>query len=227
MKQMQLNRLSDTATCVALFFKNLFRDYAKPIKIILIVGIVIVFAILMLIPSTLHNPQIKLPEDIDEPSYVKPDTNFNRHDQSSLIDPDLTFQLTDKLRYYSENEALIVAKILYRECRGIPSITEQACVIWTMCNRVDAGYGVSILQVATEPGQYAWYEDTPVWQELYELAKDVLDRWSLEKLGFENVGRVLPEDYLWFRGDGKHNHFRNQYKGGAIWDYSLASPYET
>ena len=41
------------------------------------------------------------------------------------------------------------------------------------------------------------------------------------------VGRVLPADYLWFSGDGKRNHFRNAYRGGDRWDWSLPSPYES
>lgn len=39
--------------------------------------------------------------------------------------------------------------------------------------------------------------------------------------------RGVPSDYLWFSGDGKHNYFRNAYKGGETWDWSLPSPYET
>lgn len=136
----------------------------------------------------------------------------------------------DFIRYeyrHTEEEIEIVAKILYRECRGIKSKTEQACVVWTMCNRVDAGYADTIKAVATAEDQYAWYPDTPVWDELYELAEDVLVRWSKESAGYEDVGRVLPNDYLWFSGDGKHNNFRNQYKGGTRWDYSLETPYES
>lgn len=128
---------------------------------------------------------------------------------------------------YTEEEVEIVAKILYRECRGIPSDTEKACVVWTMCNRVDAGYADTIKAVATAELQYAWYPDTPVWDELYDLAKDVLNRWSRESAGFTGSGRVLPKDYLWFSGDGDHNHFRNKYRGGTRWDYSLESPYES
>ncbi len=47
------------------------------------------------------------------------------------------------------------------------------------------------------------------------------------KDGEADVGRVLPSDYLWFTGDGKRNHFRNAYRGGQIWDWSLPTPYES
>jgi len=55
-----------------------------------------------------------------------------------------------------------------------------------------------------------------------ELAIDVLTRWLN---GGE--GRVLPEEYVFFHGDGVHNHFRIEYKhNGQYWDWSLDSPYE-
>lgn len=37
----------------------------------------------------------------------------------------------------------------------------------------------------------------------------------------------LPVFEVTFSGDGKHNYFRNAYKGGETWDWSLPSPYET
>ena len=40
------------------------------------------------------------------------------------------------------------------------------------------------------------------------------------------IKRVLPPEYMWFHGDGRHNHFRDSYRGGNRWDWSLDSPYE-
>lgn len=43
----------------------------------------------------------------------------------------------------------------------------------------------------------------------------------------DDVGRVLPADYLFFEGDGQHNHFRKGYiKTGETWGWTLESPYE-
>lgn len=67
----------------------------------------------------------------------------------------------------------------------------------------------------------------PVDDEIEALCEDVLSRWYAEKDGEADVGRVLPSDYLWFTGDGKRNHFRNAYRGGQIWDWSLPTPYES
>lgn len=78
------------------------------------------------------------------------------------------------------------------------------------------------------PGAFAYIEDTPVTDELHDLAADVLARWNAEKNGESDVGRVLPTEYIYFSGDGKHNYFRNAYKENYdIWDYSLPSPYES
>lgn len=129
--------------------------------------------------------------------------------------------------YYTEQDAIDIAKVLYRECRGVPSKTEQACVAWTILNRADNNNS-SIRSVITAPNQYAFSDNTKLDSELLELAYDVLERWNGEKNGETNVGRVLPESYLWFEGHSGHNYFRNRYDGDfTVWSYSLESPYES
>jgi hypothetical protein len=129
--------------------------------------------------------------------------------------------------YYTDNDAVDIAKVLYRECRGVPSVTEQACVAWTILNRVDNN-NASIHDVVSSPHQFAFSENTPVDETLLNLAYDVLERWNSEKNGETNVGRVLPESYLWFEGHSGHNYFRNRYDGDfTVWSYSLESPYES
>ena len=119
----------------------------------------------------------------------------------------------------------VLAKTVYGEARGC-SVTEQAAVVWCILNRVDAGYG-TIIDVATAPNQFVGYvESNPVEPDILLLVQDVVVRWELEDTNSGEVGRVLPEDYLWFHGDGVENHFRNSYSGGDIWDWSLPSPYE-
>lgn len=133
-------------------------------------------------------------------------------------------------KQYTANDATMMARVMYLEARGIKSKTEIACVGWTILNRVDAKFKDSIAAVITAPNQFAYSASAPTTSDygysLVALATDVLDRWSREKAGQTNVGRVLPKDYFWYAGDGSHNYFRNQYKGGTRWDYSLPSPYE-
>lgn len=131
----------------------------------------------------------------------------------------------------TENEAVMLAKLIRGEARGIWSQTEQACVVWTVLNRVDAGMYSSVYAAITAPYQFAYnagastYDDYG--RDLTALARDVLYRWRLERSGQTDVGRVLPRGYCWYSGDGKHNYFRASYYGsGAIW-FGLASPYES
>lgn len=134
-------------------------------------------------------------------------------------------------KLYSESDIEIAAKIILKEAEsvkdncGVSGDCHRAAVIWCILNRVDAGYG-DFEEVATAPNQFAYYQNTRIVKEFYELAEDVLDRWSQEKAGIKDVGRILPQDYLWFRGNGKVNIFRNKYKGDyKIWDWSLPDPY--
>ena len=116
--------------------------------------------------------------------------------------------------------------MLWGEARGVSSDAEKAACVWCALNRVDHGYG-DIITVVTTPKQFVGYnEENPVDDDLITLCIDVLTRWYAEREGQVEVGRVLPADYLWFSGDSKRNHFRNAYKGGTVWDWSLPSPYE-
>lgn len=126
-----------------------------------------------------------------------------------------------------DQEAQYIAKVVWAEARGC-SKTEQAAVIWCILNRVDSDIRDmpdDIISVVTAPNQFAYRDSSPITDELYELSKDVISRWEREKNGETNVGRVLPKEYLWFHGDGTNNHFRDAFKGGNRWDWSLESPY--
>lgn len=125
-----------------------------------------------------------------------------------------------------ERDIILCARLLWGEARGVKSKAEQAAVIWCVLNRLDAGYADSIEKVITARGQFTGYrKSNPVTGELYELAKDVLMRYYLEKAGFTDVGRTLPRDYLWFTGYKGRNRFRNRYRSTNYWDWSLPDPY--
>lgn len=145
--------------------------------------------------------------------------------QNQIIPGKATYE-----KCYTEADAVMLAKVLFLEGRGTYSKTELSCIVWTVLNRVDAGYG-TIAEVVTAPNQFAYSVSAPTMgdygYDLVELATDVLDRWSMEKAGMTDVGRTLPSNYLYYGGDGKHNYFRTEYRGGVRWDYSLQSPYET
>lgn len=132
---------------------------------------------------------------------------------------------------FTIEEMEMLAKVVYREARGVYERSHQAAVIWCILNRVDAGYG-TIEEVITAPNQFEYYENTPMiddyGRDIIALVNDVGGRWSAEKAGAQNVGRVLPNDYLWFyaSSNGVDNVFRNAYSEPyTLWDWYLLSPY--
>lgn len=158
------------------------------------------------------------------------ETPMVTHTQVPTPTPESTPESTPTITwYYTDEDVITMAKVMYREARGVGSITQIACVGWVACNRVDDGtFGDTITEVLTAPGQFAWIPDTPVEEWLVEIAEDVLQKWSIEKSTGEHCGRVLPAEYLYFHGDGKVNWFRIEYEhNNQYWDYSLPSPYES
>lgn len=126
----------------------------------------------------------------------------------------------------TERDIVLCARLVWGESRGVRSRAEQAAVIWCVLNRLDAGYASTIEGVITARGQFTGYrKSNPVTDELYELSRDVLTRYYLEKEGVQNTGRTLPSDYLWFTGYKGRNRFRNKYRSTNYWNWSLTDPY--
>lgn len=130
-----------------------------------------------------------------------------------------------------EDDIILLAKMMYGECRGIKSDAEKAACCWCAINRVGA-WGDTLAEVVT-PRQFCGYSpNNPVWDELYDIARDVLIRWHREQQGYEDVGRVLPAEYTYFCSNGRgHNAFRTTWRRSdqncRYWDWSLPSPYES
>ena len=113
--------------------------------------------------------------------------------------------------YFTEDDVIAVAKMLWGEARGC-ALDNQQKAVWCVLNRVDdSRFPDTIQGVLSQPFQFHGYSpDFPVWDELKEVARDVLTRWSLEKQGV-TVERELPNTYLWFTGYNGSNHFREEY----------------
>lgn len=192
-------------------------------SLILVAMAILCSGCLLFIGANLYSTQHV--NDVQNTPTVSPDIEIEENDYA-----DSDSGTEAEIMYYTDEEVVMMAKLLYRECRGVPSDTEKACVAWTVCNRVDLDEfkGDTITEIITAPNQFAYSYDTPVTDELYELSLDVLTRWNAERNGEEYVGRVLPKDYTYYTGDGSHNYFRNNYDGEYdVWDYSLPSPYES
>lgn len=126
-----------------------------------------------------------------------------------------------------EETIVLLAKMLWGEARGC-STTEQAACVWVALNRVsDPRWPDTLREVLLQPEQFRGLrEDNPATEELMALAEDVLSRRARELAGETAVGRVIPEDYFFWAGDGKRNHFRKEYESKERWGWSMESPYE-
>ena len=137
-------------------------------------------------------------------------------------------------KLYTEADVIALAKMAWGEALVTNSDTEIAATMWCVLNRFDCDNPYyrnckTIEAIVKQGGAFFGYSSrNPEDEHLIWLASDVLDRWNAEQHGETDVGRILPADYLFFHGDGKHNHFRKEYKhDGHYWDWSMESPYET
>lgn len=125
-------------------------------------------------------------------------------------------------------EAVMLAKTMYCEARGISSKKELSMICWTILNRYDHGFAGSIPAVITAKNQFAYRASAPVVNDfginLIELAEDVLLRWHRENMGETNVGRTLPKEYLYYHGDGHHNYFKIGEHTKGYYDFGV-NPY--
>lgn len=93
---------------------------------------------------------------------------------------------------YSDEDVAAIAKTVYGEALITHSDMEMAAVAWCILNRVDSAeafFPDTIVEVVTQDSQFHGYsESNPVDPHIEWLVRDVLDRWSLEKAGAEEVG---------------------------------------
>lgn len=207
------------------------RTYLHVARMIAIAVLVMMLFIFVGIPE--NNSEAELQAYTSVPTNqveLSSETPMVTHTPVPTPTPEPTPEQTPTITwYYTDEDVITMAKVMYREARGVGSITQIACVGWVACNRVDTGtFGDTITDVLTAPGQFAWIPNTPVEEWLVKIAEDVLQKWSIEKSTGEHCGRVLPAEYLYFHGDGKVNWFRIEYEhNNQYWDYSLPSPYES
>lgn len=165
----------------------------------------------------LRNPNIETVEPISDAAIVEPMAMVKIMPET---EPEPVIEWSP-----DPNDVAMIAQVIYAEARGL-SDTEKAAVAWCILNRVDApGYGDTIREVVTAPYQFSFSWDAPILPELYRLAEDVLYRHHAEHTGEGDVGRVLPAEYRYFWGDGRHNYFRTTNNEQVYFDWTLPSPY--
>lgn len=136
-----------------------------------------------------------------------------------------------KKKWYSEEDVINMAKMCYGESMNLPvlhtdfgdrSATYQSAeAMYAVLNRVDAGYG-DISTCIKAKRQFIGYKSSnPVTDELYDLAKLVIEDWATGKEEY----RVLPHIFLYFHGDGRHNHFTTKSGGGVEYNHLIPDPF--
>lgn len=112
--------------------------------------------------------------------------------------------------------AELAGRAIWGEAGGIQDEAQRAAVVWCACNRADA-WDMEIGEVLTVDQFHGLAIRGEVPEQHVELARDVLARWTLEAEGWQDVGRVLPNRFLYFEGDGRVNHYSTEYGGGEYW----------
>ena len=142
---------------------------------------------------------------------------------------------SEKIYKANEADVIALAKTAYGEyfLTDTPEHKMQcAAVMWCCCwhsvKGAKAGFADTVAECCAYPYHFLGFnKDNPVTSELREMAEDVLIRFYryMDGESLEEVGCVLPPEYVFFVGNGKVNIFRDQYVGGNIWDWSLPNPY--
>lgn len=125
-------------------------------------------------------------------------------------------------------DAVAMAGTMFAEARGLDK-REQSMVAWCILNRLDSGrFGSTLHDVIWAKSQFAHSTRTVSdnGTDLIWLAQDVLTRYWKEKNGEQNVGRTLPQGYLFYYGNGRHNLFRTSNSGKGSYNFGLWNPYE-
>lgn len=179
----------------------------------------------------------QLTEKPQEPSVVNVYVITSEKEEEVKIEPDKDTEVIIeepeiKKKWYSEEDIVNMAKMCYGESMNLPvlhtdfgdrSATYQSAeAMWAVLNRVDAGYG-DISTCIKAKRQFVGYKsDNPVTDELYDLAKLVIEDWAT---GTEEY-RVLPHIFRYFYGDGRHNHFTTKPNGGGVeYNHLIPDPF--
>lgn len=183
----------------------------------------LVCCIVLIVSIRLNVKTAELLKEINEQqSQLKSELSEVKGFDESLTNDESPVDKTDGFVDYES--AKYLANVAWGEARGC-SVTEQAAVMWCVLNRVDSSvFPDSVKEVVTQPNQFDGYsENNPITSNLLGLANDVMTYWDSK----DNSGRVLPEEYLYFLGDGSHNYFYTTWGDTSNpYNWTLQSPYE-
>ena len=180
------------------------------------IAIVILAAILKIVgladDVSLPSPEYTSPDEIILSRGVAP-----QHTDSGLVTYETFEEALERVKSNIPDElAEWAGRAIWGEAGGIQDEAQRAAVVWCACNRADA-WDMEIGDVLTVDQFHGLAIRGEVPPQHMELARDVLARWTLEAEGWVDVGRALPERFLYFEGNGIVNLFSTEYGGGEYW----------
>lgn len=121
--------------------------------------------------------------------------------------------LNSAMEAISDELVATAALLAWGEYSGT-DYAQRTAPIWCACNRADA-WEMTLDEVMHSDAFHGLLTEREVPEEWYDLARETLARWELEKMGYIDVGRTLPSEYLYFSGNGVVNVYRTEYIGGV------------
>lgn len=125
------------------------------------------------------------------------------------ISADTTDASTVTAPPYTEQDVVLLSKMIYGEARGL-NAQEQALCIWTVLNRLaDGRFGDSISAIVTAPHQFVGYrEKNPVTPAIKAVVEDTLQAWANGAIAPTDAPYAVTHNYKYFTGHGGHNWFK-------------------
>jgi hypothetical protein len=173
-------------------------------------SICVLFAGLSLFATLIPQPPV---HDMPPPVVTEAPAAPTEKPEPEYRPPLPTMSPTEAPTSASAEDITALAQMVWGEARGLPQDEQRLC-IWTVFNRIDAGFGETAYDVITAPGQFIGYDaEHPVEDEIYGLCEEELAKWLSG--GEAPVVALYCEgtDYKFFEAertaDGRlHNFFR-------------------
>lgn len=130
----------------------------------------------------------------------------------------------------TEDQAVVLARIINIYAHGVASQTAQAGVGWAVMNSVDAsGKGANVCTVAGNFGyDYNGNITDDFGRSLLPLARDIIFRWKAGRAGIASNGRVVPGGYYYVISANNSIAIATALNGGGgIWNFSYKTPYDS
>lgn len=184
----------------------------------IMIGAIVLFAVLFRILGLADSTQsLPMPEYTSADEIILSRAEAPERANTGLVTYETFDEALERAKAAVPNElAELAGRAIWGEAGGIQDEAQRAAVVWCACNRADV-WDMEIGDVLNVDAFHGLAIKGEVPPQHVELARDVLARWTLEAEGWQDVGRVLPSQYLYFEGDGRVNYYSTEYGGGEYW----------